>query len=157
MKQLSVLLLVLVGAFSASAQELSVEEQNKATVEHFMQIINQKDWADHLSVIFEPADCNAFKEGHGAFREVFPDYHVQIHMIAARGDTVYTFGTVTGTHTKTWNLFPGIPATGKKLQWDETGIIIMKNGKSVGGFILNDRLGIMNQLGYGCKPEAFQP
>lgn len=157
MKHFLFLLMGLMFTISVNAQELSVEEQNKATVKKLMESINQKDWADHISIMFEPENFKNFKESHSAFREVFPDYHYHLQMIAAKGDTVYTIGTVTGTHSKPWDLFPTIPATGKKLQWLETGIFVLKEGKMVSGFVLNDRLGIMNQLGYGYKPEVLKP
>lgn len=157
MKHLLALLLVIASAITVNAQEISVAEQNKSAIKKLYQIMNQKDWADQASFMFDAENYKYFKEAHSAFREVFPDYHFQVLTIAAEGDTVYIVGSVTGTHSKTWDLYPAIPATGKKVQWLETAILVLKDGKVISGDILNDRLGIMNQLGYGCNPQALQP
>lgn len=157
MKHIYVLLLVLAGICNTSAQEITVSEQNKAAVEKFMNILNQKDWADHAGALFDSVNYEYYKKIHTGFREVFPDYHYQLQMITAKGDSVFIMGIVTGTHSKTWDVFPGIPATGKMIMWNEAGIIILKNGKIVNGFVVNDRMSILNQLGYNCNPSPFKP
>jgi predicted ester cyclase len=156
MKKLFIILIALIGVISVSAQETSTADQNIATVKKFYKILNQPDWKDHAGFLFTAENYEMFSKVHSGFREVFPDYHYEPMMITAKGDSVLTFGLVTGTHSKTWDLFPAIPATNKKISWLETGLIIMKDGKTTGAIILNDRLGIMNELGYGCKPQEFQ-
>jgi predicted ester cyclase len=156
MKRVVFILLALAGAISMSAQTTTADE-NMAAVKKFMEVQNKTDWMDHTGFLFTPEGFEMYKKMHAGFREVFPDYNFETKMISAKGDSVLVFGLVSGTHSKTWDLFPDIPATNKKIYWFETLVLILKDGKSIGGFILNDRLNMMNQLGYGCKPERITP
>lgn len=156
MKRVVFILLALAGAITVCAQS-STADKNIAVVKKFIEVQNQTDWMDHTGFLFMPEGYEMHKKVHAGFREVFPDYHFELLMISAKGDSVLAFGLVTGTHSKTWDLYPAIPATNKKISWLETLVLIMKEGKATGGVILNDRLDIMYQLGYGCKPEPLKP
>lgn len=156
MKNLTVLLMALIFSFGVCAQETTIAEQNKAAVRQYINAMNQKDWVNQVAFFFPAEGYEAFKKIHSEFREVFPDYHFNLETILAEGDKVCIYGTVTGTHTKTWNLFPAIPATGLKLSWQEMWVLTIAKGKAVDGQMINDRMSILNQMGYGCKPEAFK-
>lgn len=158
MKKLIIFLMAFTAAMSISAQQLSQADQNKETVKKLIDNVNQKDWADQVQFIFPNSEAfESFRKVHAGFREVFPDYHFEIKTMFAHNDTVITLGIVSGTHSKVWDLFPNIPATNKKISWYETSVMILKDGKLVDGMILNDRLSILNELGYGCIPEPFKP
>lgn len=156
MKRVVFILLALVGAITVIAQTTTADE-NIAVVKKFIEVQNQPDWMDHTGFLFTPENFEMHKKIHAEFRQVFPDYHFDVLMMSAKGDSVLAFGLVSGTHSKTWDLFHSIPATNKKIYWHETIVLIMKEGKATGGLILNDRMEIMNQLGYVCDPKPIQP
>jgi ketosteroid isomerase-like protein len=72
------------------------------------------------------------------------DTKTTIEDIIAEGDKVVIRYTMTGTHKGT---FRGIPATGKK--FTQTGISIyrIKDGKFLECWVINDALGMMQQIG----------
>jgi predicted ester cyclase len=102
-----------------------------------------------------PADFEEFKMLHSQYRNAFPDYHYAPEIILAKGDTVVTIGTVTATHIANFPawIFKGITPTGKQLQWKEIWVNYFKDGKVVGGYMLNDQLEILRQLGINCPAE----
>lgn len=157
MKTVFCLLVAITLSMNVNAQESSISAQNKEAVQKFIMFLNQKDWINHIGFIFSTKDFEAFNSIHSEFRAAFPDYHFESEMLTAQGDKVIVIGTVSGTHSKTWSLFPEIPATGKKIMWKEIWVLTLKDGKSIGGEILNDRLSILSQLGYDCKILATKP
>lgn len=154
MKRL-ILIAFALATIGVSAQT-SIADQNLAALKKFIEMQNRPDWVDHTSFIFSPENFEIHKKVHADFREVFPDYHFEILMMAAKGDSVMAFGLVTGTHSKRWSLFPDIFATNKKVSWFETVMLIMKDGIAQDGVIVNDRVGIMYQLGYACDAVAIE-
>ena len=74
----------------------------------------------------------------------FPDVHFTIHFELAEGDLVATHWSYIATNT---GLFLGRPATGKQVT--DTGIDVfrIKDGKIVEMWVVQDSLGLMQQLG----------
>lgn len=62
------------------------------------------------------------------FLSAFPDVHVEVQHLIADGDYVVERNHVTATHQGT---FADIPATGKRVHWDETHIYRLQDGKIV--------------------------
>ena len=80
------------------------------------------------------------------FRSAFPDFHMTIDCLVAEDDRVAARFTETGTHKGD---LMGIPATGKKVSFSETGILRIADGKIVESWYDVDMLGMMRQLGVG--------
>ena len=80
------------------------------------------------------------------FWEAFPDYRIEIEHMAAEDDRVAARFRQYGTHEG--DLF-GIPATGKKAEWTEMGILRIADGKIVESWYDVDMAGLMQQLGVG--------
>ena len=80
------------------------------------------------------------------FRSAFPDFHMEIRMLAAEGDRVAAHFSQGGTHQG--DLF-GIPATGRTVKFGEMGLLRLENGKVVESFYNTDMLSLMQQLGVG--------
>ena len=78
------------------------------------------------------------------FAAAFPDGHTVIEDIVAEGDRVVARITFNGTHEAE---IEGIPATGKKVSMPGITIFRLDNGKIAEGWVLNDHLGLMQQLG----------
>jgi predicted ester cyclase len=74
----------------------------------------------------------------------FPDYRNDIEDILAEGDKVSIRHTWGGTQN---GQFMGIAATGKKAKIAAISITRINNGKMVETWVINDSLGLMQQIG----------
>jgi predicted ester cyclase len=87
---------------------------------------------------------DALKRGIGAFKTAFPDATLTVQHIFAEGDKVVARVTVRGTHAKEWL---GAPPSGKQLTWTASSITRFANSKMVERWVIEDELGMMEQLG----------
>jgi predicted ester cyclase len=78
------------------------------------------------------------------FLTAFPDVHVTIDDLIAEGDKVVARLRVIGTNS---GPFAGQPPTGKKIQFGSFRIFRIAGGKLVESWAMQDRLGLMEQLG----------
>ena len=129
-------------------------ETNKAIVRRYVdQVLNEKrhDLAEeflvdnielHGSGLAPGLDI--VKQWLTTFAAAFPDGHTVIEDIVAEGDRVVARITFNGTHEAE---IEGIPATGKKVSMPGITIFRLDNGKIAEGWVANDHLGMMQQLG----------
>ncbi len=138
-------------------------EENKAIDRRIVEEVwNRKN----LALVDELVDANFVLHGVGGpdlkgpegFKQfvninatAFPDFHVTIEDMIAEGDKVVSRVTARGTHQGD---FMGIAPTGK--QFEVTAIIISRyaGGKMVEGWLVNDVLGMMQQIGVVPKELA---
>ena len=85
------------------------------------------------------------------FAAAFPDGHMTIEDVVAEEDRVVARTTFNGTHR---GEMQGIPATGKTVDIPGITIFRLDNGKIAEGWLLNDNLGLMQQLGVIPAPQA---
>ncbi len=78
------------------------------------------------------------------FAAAFPDGQMTIEDLVAEGDRVVARTTFNGTHQ---GEMQGIPATGKAVSVSGITIFRLDNGKIAEGWLVNDNLGLMQQLG----------
>jgi steroid delta-isomerase-like uncharacterized protein len=78
------------------------------------------------------------------FRTAFPDLQVAVERLVAEEDTVVARNTARGTHHAT---FQNIPPTGKRIAYASIGIFEVAEGKIASVFVINDTLGLLQQLG----------
>lgn len=78
------------------------------------------------------------------FAAAFPDGHYTVEDVVAEGDRVVARTTFNGTHK---DEMQGIPATGKAVSVPSITIFRLDNGKIAEGWLINDNLGMMQQLG----------
>lgn len=78
------------------------------------------------------------------FRAAFPDLRIEIHEQAAEGDLVASRATFHGTHSG--SLF-GIAATGRQVTMPGLSMVRVADGQIQEGWIQNDLLGLLQQLG----------
>ena len=85
----------------------------------------------------------ASKQMLGAYRAAFPDLHFTIEEQVTRGDKVWTWWTVEGTHE---GEFMGLPATHNQLRL--SGVIISRfvDGKIAEEWDYFDQLSFMQQI-----------
>jgi steroid delta-isomerase-like uncharacterized protein len=129
-------------------------ETNKAIVRrYFEQILNERrhDLAEEFLVDnielhgsgLAPG-LDVVKQWLTMFAAAFPDGHQVIEDVVAEEDRVVARTTFNGTHQAEMQ---GIPATGNSVSIPSITIFRMENGKIAEGWLVNDNLGMMQQLG----------
>ena len=84
------------------------------------------------------------------FAIAFPDGHITIEDMVAEEDRVVARITFNGTHQAEMR---GIPATNKTVSMAGVTIFRLDNGKIAEGWLLNDNLSLMRQLGVIPAPQ----
>ena len=85
-----------------------------------------------------------FKAFHTAYRDAFPDVHIQTDDITVDGDVVAVRYSGTATHTGNGL---GFAATGRPVTFRGMSFVRIKDGKVVEGWNSFDQLGMLQQLG----------
>jgi len=103
---------------------------------------------------FLPAGTEGMRMLMRATRAAFPDMSCTIETIVANADQVAILYTWTGTHT---GEMAGMPPTGRTVT--ATGAIFCRltNGRIVEQWDIDDRLGVMQQLGLVPGPPQLAP
>ena len=93
----------------------------------------------------------------GMLDSAFSDQGYEVHHVIGEGDTVVIHATMHGRHT---GAFLGIPPTGREVTLRSIHIVRYRHGREVETWALQDRLGLMQQLGVipdgtpAPRPEA---
>ena len=87
----------------------------------------------------------------GGLRAAFPDFRYTVEDVIAEGDKVVVRLTARGTQR---GEFAGMPATGRQATWAEIHICDMADGKLVEHWVVQDQLGMLQQLGAIPAPAA---
>lgn len=134
-----------------------MSEENKAVVRRFNELVEEywrtgdadafdevvaPDFVHHAPGL--PPDLEGMKQALPMFRTAFPDMRLTEEDVIAEGDKVADRVTVRGTHE---GELMGIPATGKQVEFTETHIARIADGKVVERWGEWDVLGMMQQLG----------
>ena len=109
-------------------------EENIAVVRRLAEAINEKDLTaldDIMAPDFVDLDqklrgVESFKKYESMFLQGFPDMHLTIKDIIAKGDRVWISSEITATHK---GEFRGIPPTGNKVTFKNFMIWRIINGK----------------------------
>jgi steroid delta-isomerase-like uncharacterized protein len=132
---------------------------NKAAVRRFADIANTHDpelIAKAVDEVFDPnvrAGTQMPIEANGpedikrvftTLHEAFPDLHISIEDLIAEGDRVVSRERITGTHRGN---YMGMPATGKRVEYNEIVIGRFADGRIVETWGVVDVLSLMRQLG----------
>jgi predicted ester cyclase len=119
---------------------MSIQE-NKEFIRRYNEVV----WNGHNIEIareFVPSDQSL--EHVEQFLTAFPDAHIIIHDLIAEGDKVVARLHVSATNT---GPFAGKPPTGKKIEFQSIRIYRIADNKIVETWAMQDRLGLMEQLG----------
>ncbi len=176
-KFLVILALALIVCFVASCQDkvtkaeleamkaqAEIEEQNKELILLLFDELDKKNYGIikelsspdaklYAAGSFEPITIEQILPMIPMWYEAFPDYVHSVKDIMAKGDKVAVRCNYSGTHEAE---FMGIPATGNKMEYCGIGIWQIKEGKIVAGWIMEDMLWLMQQLGMELKPKAAE-
>jgi steroid delta-isomerase-like uncharacterized protein len=142
----------------------SVEDKNKVLIRRYYQEMWNPwnfDAAGEIladEIIFH-GSLGVATKGRAAFcdymrlvRAAFPDFHNHIEELVAEGDRVVARLTYRGTHRG--EIF-GIAATRKQITYAGTAIFKIANGKVSEGWILGDRMALLQQLGASFQAETL--
>ena len=131
-------------------------EDNKALMRRFLEeVFNKKKLAaideflapnhvDHTLPPGLPGGPEGTKQAISMTLTAFPDLHLTVEDMIAEGDKVVTRFTTHGTQQRA---FGGIPPTGKHVKVSTIEITRIAGGKLVEDWGLDDRLGMLQQLG----------
>jgi steroid delta-isomerase-like uncharacterized protein len=119
------------------------EVQSKGNFDLFEELFAD-DFLDHTPQPGGTPDKSGARKLSQALRAAFPDFHATIHWQTADVDVVTTFKTYHGTHK---GAFLGIPATGKKIQFETVDAMRVQNGKITEHWGVANLFSVMQQLG----------
>ena len=127
-------------ALSRRVIEDIINKQNPALADELIDT----NFVDHGVAGMGFKGPEGFKQYVTTLITAFPDLHLTIDDMVAEGDKVAMRLTARGTHKGD---FRGIAPTGKQVTM--SGIVIQRiaNNKCVEGWLVNDNLGMLQQMG----------
>jgi len=149
---------------AATKAQAEIEEQNKALIIHLFDELDKKNFGIikelsspdaefYAAGSSEPITIEEILPMIPMWYEAFPDYAHSVKDIIAKGDKVAVRCNYSGTHKAE---FMGIPATGNQMEYSGIGIWQIKEGKIAAGWIMEDMLWLMQQLGMELKPKEAE-
>ena len=105
------------------------------------------DFVEHNPPASLPTDADYLQLLKSGFERMFsnvPDYRIELLNSVVQGDQVAFYQVITGTHQGT---IMNTPATGNAIRLLESGIVRIENGLFVERWLLQDRLGLAQQIG----------
>lgn len=144
---------------------MTTVEANKAAVQRLCEVVNMgnidaldelfaPDVATHGDTLFPMVQGReALKNGIRAMRAAFPNATFTLERLFAEADKVVAHLRANGTHQGVWL---GAAPTGREMIWTASTIARFDNGKIVENWIIQDELGLMQQLGLVPTPGQGQ-
>jgi steroid delta-isomerase-like uncharacterized protein len=134
---------------------MSTQEQNKAVVRRFADLINSHDVdgafalarPDFIDHAFPPGTPPGVESSRQFFKSqfvAFPDMRAKVLDMTAEGDKVAYRIEVEGTHQ---GPLMGISPTGKHVKWTVMSFARVADGKIAEQWSEMDTMGLMQQLG----------
>jgi predicted ester cyclase len=120
-------------------------QENKALIGRYVEEVYNKQ---NLDTYLEFVDEGISEDGADHLRQfltAFPDAQTTVLDIFGEGDKVVARLRINGTNK---GPFAGQPPTGKKIQFDSIRIYRIIDEKIVASWAMQDRLGLMEQLGF---------
>jgi steroid delta-isomerase-like uncharacterized protein len=130
-------------AAKAVVRRNTEEVQSKGNFALFEELFAD-DFVDHTPQPGGTPDKSGARKLYHALRAAFPDFHAIIHWQTADGDVVTTFKTYHGTHK---GPFLGIPATGRKIQFETVDAMRVQKGRITEHWGVANLFSVMQQLG----------
>lgn len=103
------------------------------------------DWRAGTQMPIEAHGPDGIKSVFAILHEAFPDLHISIEDLIAEGDKVVARERITGTHRG--NYMGRLPATAKRVEYNEMTISRLANGRIVESWGVVDVMSLMRQLG----------
>ncbi len=144
--------------------QAAVEEQNKEIGRQFFVAIDENDF-DRLSGLLDPDFAlyvpelpdalgkDALIQAISTHYASFPDWRHVIDDVVAEGDQVAIRLTQYGTHIAEYE---GIPATGNEIEMAAIHLATIVEGKVKDWWLVEDYLGLYQQLGMELRPAVVE-
>jgi predicted ester cyclase len=139
-------------------------ERNKMVVRELTEHIWNRRVLDRIPEFYSPAYVADYRpyapvqEGYAAIRGMverawaaFPDYHEELRELISEGPLVVAHLTISGTQSGPWGV---LPATGKRVQFNEIVILELRDWKVVNQRGIADNLTALRQLGVLPTPPT---
>ena len=130
---------------------------NRGNIEVGDELFAQ-DSVDYAGFPGQAPGREGFKQAVRIMHAAFPDIHYAIEDMIAEGDKIATRWTLTGTHTG--GPYYGVPASGKRVTINGTGILGFRDGKIVehwGGPHCMNGVGLVTAAEARVPSEASLP
>ena len=124
-------------------------QENRELIRHSDDEIYNKQNLEAFDEWFALPDNEEYKRFLAQYFAAFPDNHCAVEKLVAEGDLVASLITMRATHQGEWM---GIPATGKKVQYEGFAIDRIVDGKRVEHSGLGNFLGVAEQIGAVLQP-----
>jgi predicted ester cyclase len=122
-----------------------VTEANKAVVHRLVDEVFNGGDLDVLDELYAPELAEATRRWIAPFRASFPDVHMELVELIAKGDKVVGRFTCSATHLGEW--LGQAPTERRFERVDEVWIFRFRDGRIVHSWSLEDTLGRLRQLG----------
>lgn len=146
---------------SLDSDVMTIIEENKAFVRAFIDALFSKgdlgavddylaeDFVNHDPPFGVSADREGMRGAGAMFREVFPDWHSDVHLLVGEDDIVVELFTASGTHR---GEIMGVAPTGHTITLPGINIFRIQDGRIVERWGRLDDLGFLRQLGLVAQP-----
>lgn len=134
---------------------------NKSVVQRMFGEVVNEGRIDLVDELFDPEfetttpqgvlDREGFKEFVRGWRAAFSDIHCEVHDVIAEGDSVAWGVRAVGTND---GEFMGMPATGRKVDFDSLNLAHFRDGRSYRHTVMMDLATMMAQLGVPAGAPA---
>lgn len=124
----------LVGEFGAEV----FENKDLSNLHRYLR----EDYIQHNPLV--PHGLSGFKQFFADWFKAVPDWKYSLAKIVAEGDTVWVYGTYSGTQKGDWL---GIPATNRSYSISAVDIFRVQDGKLAEHWDVIDIYGLFKQLG----------
>ncbi len=135
-----------VGSSSDVSKEVVSRFYNDVFLNHDMGHLDDYMHDDYIQ---HNADCPQGKVGFVGFHEGFfsamPDFRATINDMLAEGDLVWTYNTITGTHTG--HGFLDYPPTNNKVRYDAVDMFRLRDGRLCEHWDVADTRALFTQVG----------
>ena len=150
------LTIITLGIWAGSVAAQGDEAKNMAVMKRFYEEVVNKgnlklvdelvaaEFVDHEEFPGMKPGIEGLKQFFTMFRAAFPDLRFQVNDMVAKGDKVWSYITIHGTHK---GEFMEMAATGKTIEVRGFDIVRFVNGKAVEHWGLTDSMTMMQQLG----------
>ena len=129
----------------AMIRRIALEVFSEGKLEVIDEVVSP-DFVDHAREMpGMPAGREGVKVYAEAVRRAFPDLQNTIKHVVAEGDLVVQHVSSTGTMR---GEFAGMAPSGKQATWDAIHIGRVRDGKVVEHWMVQDELGMLQQLGF---------
>lgn len=146
---------------SLDSDVMTIIEENKAFVRAFIDALFSKgdlgavddylaeDFVNHDPPFGVSADREGMRGAGAMFREAFPDWHSDVHLLVGEDDIVVELFTASGTHR---GEIMGVAPTGHTITLPGINIFRIQDGRIVERWGRLDDLGFLRQLGLVAQP-----